>query len=80
MDEKTPSDKLSSEIYSFQFSNFHCFEEESVSHFKHNFYSECFGFCFLVSVIFLFLLPAQIMILNFLVGLLLIIYLFIHNT
>lgn len=55
MDEKTPWDKLSSEIYCLQFTNFHCLEQESVSHFKDNFYSECFGFCFLVSVNFYFL-------------------------
>ena len=80
MDGKTPWDKLSSEIHPLQFTNFHCFEQESVLHFKHNFYSEYFGFCFLASIIFIFFLPAQIMILKFVFGLLLIIYLFTHNT
>ena len=46
MDGKTPWDKLSSEIYRLQFSNFHCFQQESVSHFKVQLLLNVFVFVF----------------------------------
>lgn len=79
MDGKTPWDKLSSEIYPYS-SLIFIVSSKKVFHILSTTFTECFCFCFSMSVIFIFFLRVQIMIMKFVVGLLLIIYLFIHNN